>query len=273
MKITIDRITFNLIVDTTILNQSLTPIIFLHGFTGAAINWKFIFDKLPDNFLPVAIDLTGHGQSDSPHDVSFYTSDAQIKQLKGIVDELKLSQFVLCGYSMGGRLALSFALKYPGLINKFILESTSPGLPTKNERAERINSDKSLADRIENEGVEKFVDYWMNIPLFNSLKNLPDEKYIAIVNQKRDNNATGLANSLRGFSTGLMPDYRDALKNFDKDTLLITGSEDTKYCLLNYEMAELLPNAVHKIINGSGHNAHLENPEDFIILVNQFLSR
>ncbi len=41
-------------------------IVFLHGFTGSSFDWEFLFDKLPNGFEPIVIDLLGHGKTSSP---------------------------------------------------------------------------------------------------------------------------------------------------------------------------------------------------------------
>ena len=85
------------------------------------------------------------------------------------------------------------------------------------------------------------------------------------------NNKTGLINSLRGFGTGLMLPLFDNLKRINCKTLLITGELDTKFTEINKEIVNLFPNAKHEIINNAGHNSHLEKPEKFAEVVNEFL--
>ena len=76
---------------------------------------------------------------------------------------------------------------------------------------------------------------------------------------------------LRGFSTGHMPDNWSRIKDIQSKTLLITGELDEKFTSLNKKAAQIFPNAHHKIIPESGHNTHLEKPEEFFILVQEFL--
>src|SRR5690625_6877126 len=81
-------------------------------------------------------------------------------------DTLKITKIHLLGYSMGGRTSLSFANYYPEKINSLILESASPGIADPFERQRRKEADKALAEKILIEGVEAFVDYWEDLPLF-----------------------------------------------------------------------------------------------------------
>lgn len=61
-------------------------------------------------------------------------------------------------------------MQYPETIEQLILESASPGLQTIEERTVRVKADNILAERLEKEGIQAFVDYWENIPLFESQK-------------------------------------------------------------------------------------------------------
>ena len=71
---------------------------------------------------------------------------------------------------MGGRLALSFAIQYPEKVRKLVLESSSPGLKTEEERNRRIQDEK-LANLIQNNGIEEFVDYWEKFRFFHHKRN------------------------------------------------------------------------------------------------------
>lgn len=263
---------FELFADTTNFNPDKQTIVFLHGFTGSSEDWSEIIPQIDSNFSSITVDLIGHGKSDSPADTALYEIDSIIQQLKSIIEKLALNKIILCGYSMGGRVALSFANKFPQLINGLILESSTAGIKNEKERLARIRSDEQLSERIIRFGVEDFMDYWLRLPIFESQKKLPEQRRNEIRTKKMKNNSAGLANSLLGFSAGKMPPLWKRLNNFFFPVLLITGEFDKKYCELNNEMNKLLPNSHHLIVDGAGHNIHLEKPSEFVIFVNRFLS-
>jgi len=177
----------------------------------------------------------------------------------------------LLGYSMGGRLALYLAIHYPKRFASLILESTSPGLKTDAEKEERCQRDKALADRIEQEGIEAFVDFWESLPLWDSQRRLPP-KIRAHLRQKRlQNNAAGLANSLRGMGTGVQPSLWQKLPEVTMPVLLLTGELDHKFVGIGQEMAPLFPQANHVTIHGAGHTIHLEKPAQTVRSVVSFL--
>jgi len=80
-----------------------------------------------------------------------------------------------------------------------------------------------------------------------------------------------LANSLRGFGTGVMPYHASELVKLKIPTFLITGGLDDKFTQINLSIKKLSPSVKHKIISTSGHNTHLEEPKKFIDAVNMFL--
>ena len=271
MQVKYKNLTLNIYVDETALTSNKIPVLFLHGFTGKGRDWKNIADKLGNEFLPVAIDLIGHGASDSPDEIEYYYEESQIEQLNFIIEKLKFEKEILCGYSMGGRLALSFSTKHPEKVIGLILESTTPGITDEEERKHRVDNDIMLAKRIKEYGVESFIEYWMSLPLFNSLNRLSAEQEFLLLSEREENTITGLSNSLIGFSTGKMKDHWDDAKQLTMPVLQITGSLDEKFTEINKKLYKLLPNSEHKIIPDTGHNTHLENPQDFFILVSSFL--
>ena len=173
---------------------------------------------------------------------------------------------------MGGRAALSYSVKYPETIEGLILESSTAGIKDENERKERIKKDEEIADYLLNHSIEEFIDYWMDMDIFNTQKRFANSKLEEIKNSKLNNNKTGLSNFLRGFGTGQMPPLYDQLKNIKTGTLLITGDLDEKFRLINNDMVSLFPSAKHVSIKNSGHNTHLETPDAFVKTVGNFLN-
>ena len=266
-----DEIIYNVVFDENKLKGDSIPLVFLHGFSGSAKDWEFIFNQIPSRFSPLSIDLLGHGESSSPENVQDYYFLRQNSHLKNILERLNIRNAILFGYSMGGRAALTFSFANPDMVRSLILESSTAGISNFEERLTRAESDEQLADRIELFGIDKFVDHWMNIPLFDSLKNIPQEKYAEVIANKLRNNRTGLANSLRGFGTGTMPPLWSELKNIKQKVFLITGELDKKFTEINQRMNEEFPNSQRYVIKNAGHNVHLEKPEEFINLVNYLL--
>jgi 2-succinyl-6-hydroxy-2,4-cyclohexadiene-1-carboxylate synthase len=260
-------------IESVINNESAEGNVFLlHGFTGSSRDWIPVIPFLDKRFNYFLVDLVGHGRSDSPKDLIYYYIDSIINQLNEIILSLSDSKTILCGYSLGGRVALNYALNNSSNLRGLILESCSGGISDMSLREERIIQDEKLAAFIEANPIEKFIDYWMNLDLFNTQRRFSSDKRSKIRELKIENNRIGLANILRGFGTGRMEPAYNSMNKIKIKTLLISGELDSKFTDLNNEMVKLFPNASHTNIKNAGHNTHLEEPRRFIEVVNNFLA-
>ncbi|EMI10828.1 alpha/beta superfamily hydrolase [Anoxybacillus gonensis] len=249
------------------------PILLLHGFTGSCQTWHPLVSMWEQHMQCIAMDILGHGQTDAPSSVQRYHIDMVAQDVAMLLEHLGIKKAHVLGYSMGGRLALTFAVLYPQYVQTLILESSSPGLKTEEERMKRREEDERLAQFIEQHGVASFVDRWENIPLFSSLKRLPEDVQHRIREERLQHTAIGLANSLRGMGTGAQPSWWEALPQLMIPTLLICGEDDEKFCRIASEMVQLLPNGTLITVPNAGHVVHLEQRERFCTLVQQFVLR
>jgi 2-succinyl-6-hydroxy-2,4-cyclohexadiene-1-carboxylate synthase len=247
------------------------PLLLLHGFTGSSVNWNGFVDGFAQEYLVISPDLLGHGKSDSPRDAARYGMECCVADLVAILDALKIVRANVLGYSMGGRVALHLAHAHPERVNALILESASPGIKDAAERTQRVTSDKLLAESIERDGVQKFVEYWSKIPLFSTQARLPESMRVKLKQQRLQNNARGLANSLRGLGAGKQAPLWDQLSRVQMPTLLLAGELDKKFASIAQEMGALLPNADVEIVRDAGHTVHLEQTEEFQERVTKFL--
>jgi 2-succinyl-6-hydroxy-2,4-cyclohexadiene-1-carboxylate synthase len=247
------------------------PLLLLHGFTGDSSTWTpfcAVWGKHSKLIIP---DIIGHGKTEAPEEINRYHIDKAAKKLADILDQIGVEQVDLLGYSMGGRLALTFALFFPERVRKLILESASPGLETEEERKLRRMKDEELANFIMEQGVHSFVDYWGGIPLFSTMNQLPNEKKEAIRVQRLANSILGLANSLKGMGTGSQPSWWDKLDQVTCEVLLLTGELDEKFCRIAKKMLKGLKNGTWMAIEKSGHAIHMEETEKFGTIVSDFL--
>ncbi len=233
------------------------PLLLLHGFTGSAVAMSDVATALGACHEVVVPDLVGHGSSPVPSDVGAYSADAQVRYLQDVVGQYQ-TPLPVVGYSMGARLALTFAVAAPELVSSLVLIGGTAGIAEESAREARRRSDEMLADMIEREGVAAFVDYWESLPLFASQRGLGADRRHAIRAGRLNNTATGLANSLRGFGAGEMPSVWHCLGDVAVPTLVIAGSLDTKYVGLSGQLVERLPNAKALVVDGVGHAVHTE---------------
>src|ERR671938_303761 len=107
-------------------------VLFLHGFMGSSADWNDVVAAIGDRAFCMALDLPGHGASLGLAPES-YTVEGSARAVLHALDELEVERPVMVGYSMGGRLALYLALRHPQRWAGLFLESTSPGLESRED--------------------------------------------------------------------------------------------------------------------------------------------
>ncbi|WP_028399697.1 2-succinyl-6-hydroxy-2,4-cyclohexadiene-1-carboxylate synthase [Ectobacillus panaciterrae] len=247
------------------------PLLLLHGFTGSMDTWRPFLASWSREYQVIMVDLLGHGKTESPASTKRFRIEQAACDLVSLLERLEIEKVHVLGYSMGGRLALSFACLYPERVNSLLLENCTAGLVSEEERAARVQQDQALASFIEQKGIPAFIEKWENISLFASQKQLPDETQEATRKQRLQNSPVGLANSLRGMGTGRQPSWWNELHELTMPVLLISGEYDEKFFRILSRMKELIPRADLVQISGAGHAIHVEQPEKFDTIVRGFL--
>jgi 2-succinyl-6-hydroxy-2,4-cyclohexadiene-1-carboxylate synthase len=237
---------------------------------GSKDDWTPLVEQLDDRPI-VTVDLPGHGESLNGHDDD-YTMLGAARALDSTLADLRIDSCDLLGYSMGGRLALFYAISFPERLHTLILESSSPGLDTEQERSDRVAHDERLAERLETEDFTDFLTAWYDQPLFASLSRDPDWR-ARLIQRRRANDPRELARALRGMSTGRQPSLWERLPELTIPVQLMAGELDSKYTTLGTLMHGLCPHADLRIMNTCGHNVHVEDPGGFAREVQGFLNK
>lgn len=232
----------------------------VHGFTQTRRCWGPVAADLARDHELVLVDAPGHGLS-SAVAVDLATGGAMIAEVAGPATYV--------GYSMGGRFALHSALARPDVVERLVLIGATAGLESADERAARIADDERRAARIEEIGVDAFLDEWLALPLFAGLDDVA-----ACRAERLDNSAAGLASSLRLAGTGTQAPTWHRLGELEMPVLVVAGALDTKFAGLGERLAESIgPNAELALIDDAGHTAHLEQPERFLAILRGWLRR
>ena len=120
---------------------------------------------------------------------------------------------ILLGYSMGGRLALHFALTYPRSIRALVVIGAHAGLDDDVDRQNRLEWDEANAIELLRNGTPNFMKAWASIPLISTQGQRMSEHDLADMQTRRSRGDAGaLAASLRGFGSGTMPSCWHRLK-------------------------------------------------------------
>jgi len=242
------------------------PLLILHGLFGTLDNWATLAKRLAEHYNVFLVDLRNHGRS--PHSEEF-NYDAMAADVLKLVDDLQLPTPAIMGHSMGGKVAMNYALKYPTRITKLIVVDIAPkAYPPHHDEIiaalqsvdfEKLTSrseiDAQLAKTIPEEDVRLFLMknlYRKEDGTFGWRMNLDviEENY----------------NQVAAAVTSDVP--------FKKSTLFIKGGrsgyikpEDV------YSTIEHLFTLVEvETIPGAGHWVHAEAPDKVYELVTNFLS-
>lgn len=249
----------------------LPEVLFLHGFMGSSADWRGVAAAIGERSSCIALDLPGHGASLGLMPEA-YTMEGTARAVVRTIDELEAERPVIVGYSMGGRLALYLALRYPERCAGLFLESSSPGLDSADERAARRGADEEKAKRLDSGGLEDFLRGWYRQPLFASLAR--DEGLLRrTIEARRRNDPRELARSLRGVGTGSQPSLWGELESLAVPALAVAGELDERFAGINSRMASITPNVEPVLVPGVGHNVHDEAPSKYAALLGSFLDR
>lgn len=233
------------------------PLLLLHGFLGSHQDFAGVLPALSQRFYCLVPDLPGHGQTVTGQ--GGYAFEAIAQALIEFIDQLALPSAYLLGYSMGGRLALYLACRFPIRFIGTVLESASPGLKTANERQLRLEKDEAIARQLETMPLSDFLTEWYKNPLFASLKHYP-ATYAAMLERRQHNQPLALAQVLRGCTLGHQPSLWQALPLIESPLLLLTGALDSKFVAINRDIQSMTAQAHLQTAENCGHNVHLEAP-------------
>lgn len=240
------------------------PLLILHGFMGSLDNWHTLATQFGNSHSVFAIDQRNHGKS--PHSEK-HTLGLMVQDVKQFIETHQLEKVSIIGHSMGGKVAMQFALDYPYLVNKLIVVDIAP------RQYKRGHDDVfkailavELAQIESRKHAEQMME--MYVPDFGTrqflLKNL----------DRREDGSYAWKMNLQT----LHADYDEIIKAvlskgfFDGQTLIIKGV-NSKYIRKEdeFDFNRLFPNNQFIEIPKAGHWVHAEAPQLFFEAVNNFL--
>ena len=247
------------------------PLVFIHGALLNSDLWTHQIETFSDLFQVVAYDLRGHGRT-GPSDLKRYTTGAFADDLAEILDALELSRPIVCGLSMGGMIAQSFAAKYPERVRALVLCDTG------------VSTCHYLTDRILNQaiGLVTPTATLLGVPEFRRFTHLVNqcfgdhswvaqtEKSINFVGEAvgmvKPQEIAKIVTALRKFDSS--PLYRPKIP-----ALILNGESDSPFILRH---AKILQDAYvgsdYRTIPKAGHLANLDNPVIFDLRLLEFLT-
>ena len=241
------------------------PLLLLHGLLGSSDNLHSIALGLQDRFEVFVPDLRNHGRS--PHSEGF-SYPLMASDISELVKHLDLKKVNLVGHSMGGKVAIEFALAYPDVLQHLVVVDITPGRTAPRYRNHlKALLDMDLSSVHSRSDAERMFSAHINdrmIMLF-LLKNL---KKAAAGEFGWKANLPAIAAHYDAIWTEL-----EGKRSWLGPSLVIRGSRsDTVADRRLAELYEYLPNAQIETVMDTGHWLHTEATEKFISLVAGFLT-
>lgn len=222
----------------------------LHGFGGTTAAFAEV--PAPTGFEKVAVPLFGHG-ADAGSVRSFDDEAARLVERCRETVEPR----ILCGYSLGGRLALRIAQLEPSAFTAAVLIGANPGIE-EGERAARAKKDDEWAALLDQVGIGPFFEHWMEQPLFRTQRELAT---VVLDKQRRERESLKpgpLADAMRVLSVARMPDmWRSSVL---PPVFYAAGELDPSYVAVGRRLVANDPRFRLRIAAGAGHNLLLEAP-------------
>ena len=240
-----------------------TPLILIHGGALDSRMWDQQFLEFSNTFRVIRYDARNHGKSKSEIVPYSHADD-----LAGLMDSLRIDQAVILGLSMGGYIAIDFALKYPEKVKALI--PVAPGLTGyefKDPQILEYNAKLKTAQTYE-EAVEYILRQWCDGPV-----RTPAQVDSTVRNRVQKMYLDFFQNFQRGLKENRSdPPAINRLAEIKKPVFIIVGDLDQPGILEIARMIEeKVPGAKKIVIKGVAHMVNLEKPDDFNATVIRFL--
>jgi pimeloyl-ACP methyl ester carboxylesterase len=240
------------------------PVLFVHGFPLDHAMWRPQVAALRDGFRCIVPDLPGLGSSPLAEDPA--TMDGFARDLVTLLDRLGLQQAVVCGFSMGGYVALAFQEHHPERVKGLILCSTRAADDTSDARRARAATAQSALDQGMAALAPDMASGLLSERTRLERKGLFAEVEAMVARQP----PAGVAAASLGMAA--RPDRSALLPHITVPTLIIAGDSDTLIDpVQSSNMARSIPGSTLMTIPGAGHLANLEEPEKFNAALRAFL--
>jgi 2-succinyl-6-hydroxy-2,4-cyclohexadiene-1-carboxylate synthase len=228
-------------------------VVLVPGFMQPAGAWQAVAERLPERYPSLLLDHREH---------TFETRLAEIAEAaRGTM---------LCGYSMGGRLALHAALRDPAAYAGLVTIGVSAGIEVAATRAERARADEKMASWMETQPIDAIADIWERQPLF------ADQSDTLIEAQRPGRLAQdprSLALILRTAGQGTLEPVWQSLHRLTLPVMAVAGARDERYADAARRIVRSVPHGRVETVEHAGHAPQLQQPDAVAGLLADFLDQ
>ncbi len=245
-------------------------VIFLHGYTGSTQDWENQIPALSPKYRVIALDNRGHGKSAAPSREEEYSMPVFTDDVFALLKVLDIKKCCLVGHSLGGFIALQFALKYPDMLASLVLVDTSSGQFYRDPDFAQLR--QKLDELARTQGMEAAFEYDAanNPQRIARFQKHPELREVS--------RCKVLMTSVDGYiyaprAIGQWPPVTPRLSEIKVPTLIYWGDEDLPFS----EPARILKRGIAGselvTVKGVGHSPHEEAPGVFNEALFKFLGK
>lgn len=248
------------------------PLLLCNASFSTHVHWQAEAKALSRRFRVVTWDYRGHGESEAPADPGRYSLDQVVRDLEA-VHRTATDGTPACvgGLSVGGLVALSYALAAPERVRALLLFNTGPGFRNPEAAARWGSLLERAAAKLEAVGLETYLEG--RRARAELLGLYPDSSAaLAVRAGILVSKVEGLTRFARQVA-GPVPNLIDRLGEVEQPTLVLVGEHDEAFQRASRVLEAKLPRAERRVLAGAGHVLNLDRPEAFLREVEAFLSR
>lgn len=233
-------------------------LLIIPGWGGTRKSWNNFIEIAEKEIEVYFVDMPCFGDIPCPQEIWGVEEYADFVKTK--IAELGLNKPIILGHSFGGQVAVNLVAQNPDLAERLVLSGAAVIRPNKTfKRAILI-------------GVTKVGKCVFKMPILNKAENLAKKILYKAVDSPDYNKTDGVKREI--FKKVIRQNQEDKLEKIMVPTLVVWGSADS-YVSLKYgkRIASLIPNAKLEIIEGGRHGLHIQQPENLLRIVKEFLDK
>ncbi|HEX7119836.1 MAG TPA: alpha/beta fold hydrolase [Longimicrobiales bacterium] len=233
-------------------------VLLIHAFPFHGGLWDEQIERLPDRWRWIAPDLRGFGRSAPGAPAGPLAMDEYADDLVALLDRLDVPAATVCGVSMGGYVAFALWRRHPDRVHAVVLCDTRAAADTEAARRARVQ----LAIRVQREGARAAADAMLPKLLSAATRRERPEIEARLRSMIESTAPESIVRGLEGLAD--RADSTDLLPTITVPTLVLHGAEDATVPVDEARaMAERIPGARLRVIEGAGHLPNVERPAAF----------
>jgi pimeloyl-ACP methyl ester carboxylesterase len=227
------------------------PVVFVHSYAGTSKHWADQLDHLRSSRRALALDLRGHGSSTPPPDDD-YSIESLAEDIEAVVDSLDLKRFVIVGHSFGASATIAFAGTHPGRVSGLVVVGAPGKLPAETA--------KQILDSLAEDYDQEMKAFWEKL-LEGARPSVREQL-------SREMGSIPREASLKILAATLGYDALPALRRYPGPKLAVVTPHGDRA----HDLHRLMPYFPHETFDRTSHWPHLDKPEEFSRLLDEFLA-